>query len=160
MSFLTQFAQSGWAASPGTAEYAMNFFVLVYWYGTFVPTFRSPQPQLSRNPSHIHTFPDHIIHAQFSVPHKMVQPFALLYAGQGGKDHHTKTRYFYKCIPFLATVTSISGSSQVAKAPTVTQKKKEARRKLLLQSSTRRRVNPSECFLSHHKYLKLSTSWH
>ena len=114
-----------------------------------------------------YTFPDHIICVQFSVPRKMVQPFALLYAGPGGKDRHTKTRYFYECTPFLATVTSISGSSQAAsgssqaaKAPTVTQKKKEARRELLLQSSTQGWANPSECFLSHHKYPKLSTSWH
>ena len=106
-----------------------------------------------------YTFPDHIIRAQFSMPHKTIQPFALLYAGLGGKDCHSKPCYFYKCSPFLATVTSISGSSQVAKGPTVTQKKKEMRRKLLLQSSTQGQANPSECFLSHHKYLKLSTSW-
>ena len=102
-----------------------------------------------------YTFPDHIIRAQFSMPRKTVQPFALLFAGPGGKDRHLKTCRFYKCTPFLATATSISslsqaasGSSQAAKAPTVTQTKKEARKDIVLQSSTWGWPNPSKYLLS------------
>ena len=102
-----------------------------------------------------YTFPNHIICAQFSMPHKMVQPFALLFASPGDKDRHLKTRRFYECTLFLATATSISsssqvasGSCQVAKAPTVAQMKKEARKDVVLQSSTRGRPNPSKYLLS------------
>jgi hypothetical protein len=105
--------------------------------------------------SDMYTFPDHIIHAQFSVPRKTVQPFALLLAGPGGKDRHIQSHQFYECTPFLATTTSISslsqvasGSSQVAKVPTVTQTKKEARKDILLQSSTQGQPNPSKYLLS------------
>ena len=135
----------------------MNIFVLVYRYGTFILTFQSPQPQLLRNLSHRHFPTTSSVHSSLCCIRWSNHLLSCMLVQQ---DCHTKNYYFYECTPFLATTTSISGSFQAAKVPNVTQKKKEMRRELLLQFSTREQANPSEYFLFHYKYLKLSASWH